>query len=137
MLINAWLITILSLSIFFSGIILGILIGIQIKGFEHWKLLINHFMFQNVLVLLISILFFMIPYQIIDINAKFIILTFFIGIYILLRLRNNPNNCENSICKDIRCDFTIAKLYCKVSYTLFLIGGIIAIIRVLSNSFHH
>jgi hypothetical protein len=134
--LNVWLITIISLSIFSSGTLLGIYIGVQIKGTEKLKLLINHFMFQNVLILLTSILFFMIPDKIIDINAKFVILTFSIGIYILLRLRNNPNNCENSICKDIRCDFTIAKLYCKVSYTLFLIGGLIAIIRVLSNSFH-
>jgi hypothetical protein len=70
----------------------------------------------------------------IDVNLKIIMITYCLGVYLLIKLRSASYECDNSLkdCKDtMRCDYNIAQLYSKIIYMLFLFGGILSIIFVL------
>lgn len=69
----------------------------------------------------------------IEMNLKIIIITYYLGVYLLIKLRSNPYKCDtlSKDCNDtVRCDYNIANLYSKIVFMLFLFGGILSVIIV-------
>lgn len=114
----------------------GLFIGFKIQK-ESCKELISRLIryFSFIFVFFLIIIFTV--FSKIEMNLKIIILTYYLGVYLLIKLRSTLYKCDNSLkeCKEtIKCDYNISNLYSKIIFMLFLFGGILSTIIVFLSA---
>lgn len=118
---------------FFVGLAVGVFAGFRVaKDKESFDGLLSHPVMQMVMIVALSIAIVFLPLT--DIALKLVLVFTFVGTYLLVGLRYVPRKCVGGSCNDVRCDVTIVGLYGRLSFTLILLGGIVAIIWLVGNT---